>query len=227
MKDWLRRHGTLLVLVVVFGCSLGVWHAKYNVASLTLNRLNTARASEGVAAFVPPVGYSSLSPSQQVVTMINSERAARGLPLGEVSTLDSGLITQSLDANVDPVPIANVPGVVETDTIWGWSSLGSANSASEMGTTIEYIDYSWVYNDGWNGTLALTTNTDCTSKTAPGCNGHRDAVLRANPKGTTLVIIAGASSNVDVVGKSGGTSAAAELVWTTDPSQFSPTTTVS
>ena len=110
--------------------------------------------------------------------------------------------------------------MVQTDTIWGWSSLSSVNNTAKMGVAIEYIDYSWVYNDAWNGSLALTTNSDCTSATSAGCNGHRDAILHPNPKGTTLVIIAAGSSNVIVNGVPGGTSAAAELVWTTDPSQF-------
>ena len=142
MTDWLRRRAVLLVLLAVLAPALYVWHAQHNLASRTIDRLNSARAAQGVAPFVPPAGYYSAPAAAQLVAIINNERAQRGLPLGLVSTLDSGLITQSLAANRDPVPIVNVPGVVMASSIWGWSSMGSVANTAKMGTAIEYIDYS-------------------------------------------------------------------------------------
>ena len=60
--------------------------------------------------------------------------------------------------------------------LWGISTAAPASNAFDPSTIVD----DWVYRDGWQG--AATQNLDCTSPVAPGCNGHRRAVLSSAPR---------------------------------------------
>lgn len=180
-------------------------------------RLNDARWNTGLPRLAPPPAYWTWTADRQLVWVINNERAIRDLPPATMLTRTpyERSVVEGISSDGDPNPNVYAPGVQQAESIWAWTNTNPASLAL-TGAAILNIDYGWVYNDGWNGSLAATTNIDCVSPHAPGCWGHRDAVLGSVP-GTTLVIIPGVSLRY-LPGSGIGTAAAAILVWTTDPS---------
>ncbi len=131
-----------------------------------LQAIDTARAQEGIGPMELPSNWSSLTPAEQLFVVTNLERTARGLPpyAGLVATLE-GSAQQGASAGADPNPSAPFP-FVSASSIW------AANSVNPLAA-----DYEWMYDDGWSGSGGQTSNVDCTSPTATGCWGHRDAIL--------------------------------------------------
>ena len=225
LRVTLRRHGPLLVLTALLVVLSAIYVQRHSLGAQTLGRLEAARSAAGVRPLVLPANFASLTPDEQLVLLINNERLSRGLAPGLVSRVAAPQVMAGLFHGRDPVPLVSLPGIIATDTIWGWSSLDGATSSSVTAAALEYIDYSWVYNDGWNGSLAATTNVDCTGPGAPGCWGHRQAVLSPDLTGATLVIVPGVAYTTQ--DHQIGTSAAAELIWTTDPRVLAATRPVS
>lgn len=211
-------------MVVVLVGLFVFYETHHGVAYRSLATLRAAQHVQHVQPPALPANFTSLTGPDQLVILINDERVARGLAPGLVSFSHQRLLTAALAAGRDPVPVRNVPGVTSVDTIWGWSSIDGGSSPTLTAAALEYIMYSWVYHDGWLGSLAATSNIDCTSPIANGCNGHRDAILSPDVPGATLVIIPGVAAAAN--GPNPGTSAVAELIWTNDPSQFNPTAPV-
>ncbi len=155
---------------------------------------------------VAPATAPSRITSATVIAEINAVRARFHLSAGQPTTAFSGRVIAAAKALRDPVLAAVLPNTVEEDGIWGEiTTTGDVAGLSSM----DIVD-AWVYEDGWRG--VHSPNIDCTSPSAPGCNGHRRAVLRRPPTpGATLSI------DVHVVSKvidgERGISIAAILSW--------------
>ena len=128
-----------------------------------LSDIDAARGLEGIAAMQLPINFSSLSVANQVFTVLNLERTARGLaPMsGTIPTLNTATQTGANTAN-DPV----VTGYSKYFSIWAGNEVNALSA-----------DYDWMYNDGWNVRTNSSINLDCTSVTSSGCWTHRDDIL--------------------------------------------------
>ncbi len=125
--------------------------------------ITAARASEGVGPLVLPVNFSLLSTTNQLFTILNLERTARGLsPLnGTLISLNTTALSGA-NAGTDPT----VTGYGEFSSIWAGNEVN-----------VLAADYDWMYNDGWNANSSTPMNLNCTSAGASGCWSHRDAIL--------------------------------------------------
>ncbi len=148
-----------------------------------------------------------LSPAGlEVLAAINALRGQFGLQPGIPTTVGRGLVIQGAKTGNDPNMINVGNGIPEEYSIWGAVSGVDAPSSAATSAILN----AWVYKDGWMG--AQTENLDCTSPTAPGCNGHRRAVLSAPPMpGAKLYInVVSIKSNFN---GSPAVSIAALLIW--------------
>ncbi len=128
----------------------------------TLEAIDHARATEGLAPMEVPTDWSSLSPAEQLFVSTNLERTVRGLPAfsGMSSVLDSVASSAAASGN-DALPPA------------GFASDWTSNWAGGVGSPLEAI-YLWMYADGLNG-----SNLECTAQNTSGCWGHREDILHA------------------------------------------------
>ena len=133
-------------------------------------QLNQAHADEGIAPLQLPGNFASLSIAEEIFILVNLERVDRGLPpyIGLTQGLDAS--AQS-GANQGSDPYYYPNGYTEGGSV----AMGSPSVAGEGGAVMSVFE--WMYNDGWGGSQANTTNIDCTSPTAPECWGHRDILL--------------------------------------------------
>jgi len=143
--------------------------------------IDHARALEGLGPLWLPADFLDLAAAEQLVILIDEERVARGLaPAVGVSPQLSTLAAEGAAANTDPplAPLANGggPWVVGAYATWAadYSSAGSV--------------YDWLYDDGWGGSPATTTNITCTGPDAPGCWSHRANLLASAPAGDVPVL---------------------------------------
>lgn len=141
-------------------------------AVFVLRALNAARANEGVTAMVLPTNWQRLSAPEQLFVLADLERTARGLPpflgLNRVlsqSAQRAALLTQ------DP---QSAPGFAAGEDPGGAPGVSGILALAQ--STLE-ADYGWMYDDGWGGSVAKTSNFDCTTAGAASCWGHRDALL--------------------------------------------------
>ena len=133
--------------------------------NFVLRAINRARHLEGVRSMTLPSNWYRLSTAQQLFVVIDLERVDRGLPpyLGLNSAL-SRSAQSGAHATRDPNVAPGFPMDAMGSTWAGASSVLEA-------------DFSWLYDDGWGGSAAATSNYDCTSPTAPRCWGHREILL--------------------------------------------------
>jgi hypothetical protein len=142
-----------------------------------------------------------------VVAQINTLRREFGLGAGRPTTAFNAEVLQGVRTNGDPpfAPIAG--GIVGEDSVWGL--LATSSSAP---TAALPIVSDWVFHDGWQGSAGATWNLDCTTPSAPGCNGHRRAVLSTPPvPGAKLYIDATTIGSTGIDGP--GVAVAVLLVW--------------
>lgn len=162
------------------------------VAQDYLNAINAGRHAEALGAIRLPSGFASETADQQFLTLMNTERADRGLPpvLAQTAALDQAAATGAAD-RTDPT-------LGQTGAAWGsvWGEGGSVLA----------IWFDWMYSDGWGGSAAATPNVDCTGPGAPGCWGHRDVLLGTYGSGGPAAGIA--------VGQLGGGQISAAIVLT-------------
>jgi hypothetical protein len=126
--------------------------------------IDNARAAEGVGPLTLPADFEGLTPSGQLLVLVDCERVDRGLTpvAGELGVLDQLAGTGAADG-VDPVvPVAGVPGL----TVGAWTS----NWASSDSLLTDF--YLWMYDDGPG-----SANVDCTAADQSGCWDHRDNIL--------------------------------------------------
>ena len=180
--------------------------------------IDNARAAEGVGPLYLPTDYGQLTPAEQVFVVIDLERVGRGLPpfAGLVSSLDSlaetGVNPPGLPPGYweDPVLPSGFSLGAGTNLAWDCTlqgqypydysvscpGLGNAGASIAAGGMISPLDadFSWMYNDGWGGSLSSTSNIDCTSPAAQGCWGHRDNILGPYPTSARFVSATSTSS---------------------------------
>ncbi len=144
--------------------------------NFVLSAIDNARAREGLGPMTLPSNWYSLSTPEQLFTVVNLERTARGLPayLGINAALSSAA-QRAAETNNDP---ALVPGFPVATTTGGVPAWGGAWAG---GFSVLAADYIWMYDDGWGGSRAATSNIACTSPGAGGCWGHRDELLGYDP----------------------------------------------
>lgn len=137
--------------------------------------INHARHAMRLAPMVLPSNWSRLSPAEQVLVVVNLERIA--LHMAPYLGLNGLLTASALRASHafgDPVEVPSFP----TALLGGVPRFGSA--WADNGNVLT-ADYFWMYDDGWGGSAGETSNLVCTSATDPGCWGHRDELLGADP----------------------------------------------
>ncbi|MDE3082434.1 MAG: hypothetical protein KGJ39_03335 [Acidobacteriota bacterium] len=167
---WTNAHAVGCVNPCFVGVTGTVVVAPYEnsraCTNYVLAAINSARAIEHIAPMVLPSDWYSLSVTEQLYVVINLERTARGLPayVG---------LTRGLDTSARAGAIKNVdPWFVRGVAYSRFTSILADASPSPLAA-----DYVWMYNDGWGGSLAATSNVDCTSAQAPACWGHRTNIL--------------------------------------------------
>ncbi|WP_171788980.1 hypothetical protein [Acidimicrobium ferrooxidans] len=148
--------------------------------SAAVEAIDAARAQEGLGPLTLPPNFTDLSPTTQLLWLINEERTARGLApaAGVVDTL-SALAEDGAASNSDP-PLGSLT------TGGPWAVSAEANWAADYSTAASMYD--WMYDDGWGGSSAATTNETCTSPTAAGCWEHRANILATAPAGYVPVL---------------------------------------
>lgn len=159
-----------------------------------------------IAASKPDAQIGALSRS--IVSRINAIRASFGLPPGQMTIAYRLEVLRAVQSNEDPPFAPTGGGVVGEESLWG---LMPGSSAASNALALDVVA-GWVYHDGWEGSTQATWNLDCTFPGAPGCNGHRRAVLSQPPvPGAKLYIDATTLSTND----SGApdVAVAALLVW--------------
>ncbi len=187
-----------------------------------LQAINNARSSEGVTAMVLPSNWYSLTVPQQLFVVANLERTARGLPpyLGINASLT---VNAQAAANSDRDP-SIAKGFVDATDGGGYPAMGGAWSA---GFNVLAADYTWMYEDGWGGSAATTSNTACTSATSIGCWAHRDELLGSDPAfnpgvgatsttsemGVGYAVVDGSGSFVDLVERPAHNPPAMTFTW--------------
>jgi len=190
-----------------------------------LEAINNARASEGVGEMVLPSNWYSLSVPEQLFVVANLERTARGLPayLGINAALSAN--AQSA-ANADRDPSVARGFAVAVDP-GGSPAMGGAWST---GFNVLAADYVWMYDDGWGGSAAATSNGACTSASSLGCWAHRDELLGSDPDfnpgvgvtsttsemGVGFAVVNGAGSYVDLVERPAHTPPAMVFTWASE-----------
>ncbi len=137
-----------------------------------LRAINNARTYESLPAIVLPTNWFHLKPQEQIFVIIDLERTSRGLPpyLGLNRHLHAAAQVAANDGT-DPAFATGFATGLDPEGVRG---MGGAFAMSY--TTLE-ADYIWMYDDGWGGSLALTSNLACTFLGALGCWGHRDQLL--------------------------------------------------
>ncbi len=174
----------------------------------TVRKLLLAHASMAqLVARIEDNADNHLSPAgTQVFNAINAVREQFGLAPGLPTTAGRGLVIQGARTGNDPNMIKVGNGIPEEYSIWGAVSGVAAPSTEATSAVVN----AWVYKDGWMG--AATENLDCTSPTAPDCNGHRRAVLSTPPMPGAKLYINAVSIKSDVNGTP-AVSIAALMIW--------------
>lgn len=173
-----------------------------------LQAINAGRSDENLSSMVLPSNWYSLSATQQLFVVANLERTARGLPpyLGINAALSANA-QRAAQSNSDP---SVAVGFSIGNDAQGDPGMGGAWAG---GFSVLAADYVWMYDDGWGGSAAATSNIACTSASAAGCWAHRDELLGSdapyNPgvglncqdceMGTGYAVVGGSSSFVDLI----------------------------
>ena len=124
-----------------------------------LPRFDVARRSEGLPPLTLPSQFPTLPYPQQLLVLINIERAARGLPPA-----------YGISPTMSRLAVAGA--LVPEDPSGGISSVLSLGTRSTL-----IAVFGWLYDDGWGGSTRDTWNGDCKLASDIGCWGHRRALL--------------------------------------------------
>ena len=161
---------------------------------------NDARADEGVGPMnLDLTAFDALTLPEQVFVVENLERTGRGEPPISAMTaqLDSYAQTGAANSRDPTHPLTLTGGgvVVQGGSIWAGGSLSTL-----------FVNYLWMYEDGWGGSAAATTNEDCSPLLPTGCWGHRDIILTEYSPlycvGSTPTLVMGAADSATVRGGS-------------------------
>jgi hypothetical protein len=145
-----------------------------------------------------------------VLNRMNAIRVSFGLPKGQPTSAYGSEALQDVRSNTDPSFAPTARGVVEEYSLSGVVPALSATNPPSPGTVVD----DWVYRDGWEGSSQATLNVDCPSARAPGCNGHRQAVLSRPPISGAKLYIDVTTQNV-TYGGGPALAVAVLMVWST------------
>jgi hypothetical protein len=192
-------------------------------AVYTLRAINHARRVLAEPALSLPSNWYSLSEDEQLFTIVDAERVTLGYPayLGINAKL-SAEATVAARQSRDPAP---APGFS-----FGYNPSGYEGVAGTWASAYNALeaDYGWMYEDGWGGSRATTSNIDCTTRASLGCWGHRDALLGSssfNPAegvglgctncevGTGFAIVRQDGSEVVLIERPAGAAPAMTFTW--------------
>ena len=139
--------------------------------------VNRAQAGEHLRAIVLPSNYYRLDVPDQLFVLVNLERITHHVaPLvGLVGSLDRVAALAAGRAQDPTVQGASFSSI--------WAG-GESTPADAM--------FGWMYDDGWGGSSASTSNDVCTSASSSGCWGHRDNILGAGLGQRCVTCVAGA-----------------------------------
>ena len=179
------------------------------IASVSLSLVLSAPPASGApalkAAAVPRQQMINSS-DRLVLDRINTLRKGFGLQVALPTTAYNALVSKAASAKRDP----SLPGfkgnAVEEFALWGIAPYAPPPSARPSTAILN----AWVYHDGWLG--AATSNLDCTAAGAPGCNGHRRAILSPSPGARAMLYVDVAVTKVNYDGGP-GTSVAVLMIW--------------
>lgn len=200
-----------------------------------LRAVDHARKLEGVRPMHLPTNWQRLTPEEQLFVLADLERVARGLP--PYVGLNPALGKEArLAARRDEDPTL-APGFSVGLDPQGSYGFGGAWAGGSGSFSTLVADYGWMYDDGWGGSLAKTSNLACTSPRAKGCWAHRDELLGYDPgfnpgvglycsnceMGTGFAVTHGAASYVDLVElPAPGTKPPVTFSWAKDVVPFLP-----
>ena len=191
--------------------------------------INTARRSEGLGPMVLPTNWFSLTARQQLFVVADLERISRGLhPYLGINNALAANAQRAAQINSDP---GVAKGFAVAKDAQGYLGMGGAWSG---GFSVLAADYAWMYNDGWGGSAALTSNVVCTSAQAAGCWAHRDQLLGYDPRfnpgvglgcancemGTGFAVVRGSGSFVDLVEIPKGVTPPMSFTWAHNVAPF-------
>ena len=193
-----------------------------------LQAINTARGDEGLSTMTLPSNWFSLSQDQQLFVVANLERTARGLPpyIG---------LNAALSANAQHAAATNSDPSLASGFSVGNDAQGSPGMGGAWagGFSVLAADYMWMYDDGWGGSAAATSNVACTSSGASGCWAHRDELLGSDPgfnpgvglnctdceMGTGFAVVGGSSSFADLIELPSAAPPAMTFTWSQELSE--------
>lgn len=138
-----------------------------------LQALDLAHMQEHLPPFALPSNWATLTQAQQLFVAFNIERVDRHIPpyLGINAAL-SAAATLAAQKDRDPYPVTR-----------GFPLAPNSNAGSPIGGVWAgsfsplYAIFAFMYEDGWAGSKAATSNFTCVSRLAPGCWGHRNQIL--------------------------------------------------
>ena len=150
-----------------------------NAAVLT--DINRRHAIEGYRPMTLPSDFGTLSPPEQLITVVNAERVSRHLPpyKAMLLSLDQDAL-RAANAGIDPNPSKADGNWTQYNSIWAGGY-----------QTVLMADFDWMYNDGWGGSSSKTINVDCKSAKAKTCWGHRQVILAPYTLEPGDVLVAG------------------------------------
>ena len=204
------------------------WPAFANDPACTnyvLSAINNARAVEHLGPMTLPSNWYGLTTAEQLFVVANLERTARGLaPYLGINAALSAAAQRAASSNQDPAIAAGF--AIATDA-QGYPAMGGAWSG---GFSVLAADYIWMYDDGWGGSAAATSNVACTTAGAAGCWAHRDELLGYDPgynpgvglsattceMGVGFAVVGGSGSFVDLIEKPASTPPAMTFTWAAD-----------
>jgi hypothetical protein len=191
----------------------------FTVGLVGLLSVPTAMAAGSTTSRAGAVRANTVTLTQSVLQELNALRKRQGLSLAQLTNGYTADVTNAALRNADPALSSFAPGTVAEYGLWGISTADPASNTLDPSTIVD----DWVDRDGWQG--VATENLDCTSVTAPGCNGHRRAVLSSAPSpGDKLVVDIGIhEANWD---GAPAISVAMIMVWSGSPAAHGPRTVV-
>jgi len=159
-----------------------------------LTTYNQENASEGLPSVKLPANFDSLPRDEQIFILVNEARVDRGLaPVYGLASGLQGEAAQAAETDYDPDPENVLPPGANGSYSSIWS--GSFGTISSMSL--------WMYDDGYSSNPQLATNEDCTFQGAPGCWGHRDAILGTYQSNQGYTVVGGAASVVTSINPAG------------------------
>ena len=149
-------------------CAPGALDDTVACNSKALQAVNRARASERIGSLRFNLAkFLKLSVADQLFVIADLERVSRGEPPMTALTIGLDKVAQAgASAGTDPISSARkLPGGAE---VRAWGSNWAGGSENALGS-----DDGWMYDDGFG-----SDNGACPYRSAEGCWGHRDNVLR-------------------------------------------------